>query len=126
VELRRDIDFARLRGGKQLVNHIQNSDVVTTKACIIIFRATLRLCLSHMQTQVGLLNSLRESDRRRLRNMKQAARTQPSSAAAAAAAAIMSPSPRPIITLAEAEACSLFSPFIKGSCCYATIYLRDL
>ena len=31
VELRRDIDFARLRGGKQLVNHIQNSDVVTTK-----------------------------------------------------------------------------------------------
>jgi hypothetical protein len=43
VELRRDIDFARLRGGKQLVNHIQNSDVVTTKVTIWCCFDDLRL-----------------------------------------------------------------------------------
>jgi hypothetical protein len=68
--------------------------------------------------QVGLLNSLRESDRRRLRNMKhtplkQAACAQPRATAAAAAAAA-SPSSRPIISYAEAEAHGLYSPFIKG------------
>jgi hypothetical protein len=66
------------------------------------------------------LNSLRESDRRRLRNAKVTPLKQSQSAAAAAAAAAAAlPSPRPIITMAEAEACSQFSPFIKGACTFA-------
>jgi hypothetical protein len=78
-----------------MVNHIQNSDVITTKS--------------------GLLHSLREADRRLLRNMKRTPLRPTPVPAPDAAASTSSPAPRPIITIAEAEACSLFSPFISGN-----------